>query len=83
MPAERPGATSPLSSSRSFSHLAYVSVSVVCAWVLILVGGLIANANQDPVLQKYPGIGWAALWFFILAVVYAFLWLKNRPLEIR
>jgi high-affinity Fe2+/Pb2+ permease len=65
------------------SDMAYMGVSLGFAWVLIIVGGLIANSNSDPIVKEYPGIGWAAVYFVILILAYVFFWLKNRSVDLK
>ena len=63
------------------SDMAYMIASVAFAWVLTIIGEIIANSNSDAIIKEYPGIGWAAVYFVVLALVYAFFWLKNRSVD--
>lgn len=68
---------------RKMSDLVYTGSTVLFGWLLIVVGGLIANANADKLVQTYPGMPWAAVYFFFIALVYGALWLKNRSIELK
>ena len=61
----------------------YLAVNMVFGWILIILGGMIANSGSDPLMNEFPGVGWGGLYFFILSLVYGFLWLKNRSVDLK
>lgn len=69
----------PENPARKFSDFAYAGYCFVVGWAAIIIGGLIYNIEV-----KVPsGIEWSIVYFIVLSIVYIWLWVKNRHVDLQ
>ena len=65
--------------AKKLSAAAYAWACLVPGWFLVIVGGLIYNSNA----KEPGGIFWAFIYFLVMTAIYAYLWLRNRHVELK
>ena len=64
---------------RKFSDVAYAGYCFAVGWAAIVIGGLVYNVET----KIMSGVAWSIVYFGLLSVLYVWVWLKNRSVDLK